>query len=65
MVIKTFDSKNISRGFSDEIFRVFKNKHPNTELSPINMSPDVKFMIKRVKIKNKKKTKKLRAKHGV
>ncbi|MEK7523858.1 MAG: DUF4325 domain-containing protein [Patescibacteria group bacterium] len=41
--------KNIGQGFSDEIFRVFANKHQEIELHPINMNNDVKFMIERAK----------------
>lgn len=47
VILDFSDVKNIGQGFSDEIFRVFKNKHPEIELAPINMSPDVRFMIKR------------------
>lgn len=38
----------IGQAFADEIFRVFKNKHPSIELRPINMAEGVKFMIDRV-----------------
>lgn len=41
--------KYIGQGFADEIFRVFKNKHPNIELVPINTDRDVDFMIRRSK----------------
>ncbi len=54
--------KNIGQGFSDEIFRVFANKHPEIELKPINTSNDVKFMVERAK---KEETSKLHKKHGV
>ncbi len=37
----------IGQAFSDEIFRVFKNKNPAIELKPINMNEAVAFMIAR------------------
>lgn len=49
VILDFSDVKNIGQGFADEIFRVFKNGHPGVELLPINMSPDVKFMIERAK----------------
>lgn len=55
VILDFSEVKNIGQGFSDEIFRVFKNKHPYIELSPINMSHDVKFMIERAESENKKK----------
>ena len=36
---------DIGQAFADEIFRVFKREHPGTELTAINLSPDVKKMI--------------------
>lgn len=53
VILDFSDVKNIGQGFSDEIFRVFKNKHPDIELDPINMSPDVEFMIRRAQKENK------------
>lgn len=38
----------IGQAFADEIFRVFKNKHPDVHLVPVNTSTDVSNMIKRV-----------------
>jgi anti-sigma regulatory factor (Ser/Thr protein kinase) len=38
----------IGQGFSDEVFRVFKNNHPNVELVPINCSEAVYQMIQHV-----------------
>jgi anti-sigma regulatory factor (Ser/Thr protein kinase)/anti-anti-sigma regulatory factor len=37
----------IGQAFADEVFRVFKAKHPNVELLPINVSPEVRRMISR------------------
>lgn len=45
-----FDFKGITtvgQGFVDEIFRVFKNKHPEIKIRFCNENNDVKFMIKR------------------
>lgn len=39
----------IGQAFSDEIFRVFANEHPDIELAYINANPDVENMIKRAK----------------
>ena len=48
-VILDFDQVPIvGQAFADEIFRVFKNKHPNIEVRPINMVEGVRFMIDRV-----------------
>ncbi|MCX6763360.1 MAG: DUF4325 domain-containing protein [Candidatus Moranbacteria bacterium] len=38
----------IGQGFADEIFRVYKSKHPEINITPINMNEAVKFMINRV-----------------
>ena len=35
----------IGQAFADEVFRVFKNAHPNVHLVPINCSPTVQRMI--------------------
>jgi len=40
--------KTIGQAFADEIFRVFRNKHKEITILPINMNQEVKFMIKRV-----------------
>ena len=44
------DFKGIStvgQGFVDEVFRVFKSKHPGIEIIYTNANDDVKFMIER------------------
>jgi DNA-binding Lrp family transcriptional regulator len=38
--------QNIGQGFADEVFRVFADSHPNTELRPLNASPAVHAMIR-------------------
>ena len=38
----------IGQAFADEVFRVFPNEHPNTQLMPINTNSEVKRMIERV-----------------
>lgn len=40
--------KTIGPSFADEVFRVFKIKHPEIEIIPINMNETVEFMVKRV-----------------
>lgn len=37
----------VGQGFVDEVFRVFKNKHPEIEIGYINVNNDIEFMIKR------------------
>ncbi|MDX2441805.1 MAG: DUF4325 domain-containing protein [Desulfobacterales bacterium] len=40
--------KQIGQAFADQVFRVFKNKHPEVRLLVINTTKDVDNMIKRV-----------------
>ncbi|MCM2544858.1 STAS-like domain-containing protein [Burkholderia glumae] len=40
---------SIGQGFADEIFRVFKNQHPEVSIAVLNANDDVTFMIKRVR----------------
>ncbi len=48
-VILDFDQvQTIGQGFADEVFRVFRQQHPGTAISAINMSQTVRFMIERV-----------------
>lgn len=42
------DVQIVGQGFADQLFRVFKNEHPNVNLIPINMSEDVEFMVRHV-----------------
>lgn len=37
----------VGQGFVDEVFRVFKNKHPAIKVEYINANKDVEFMVKR------------------
>lgn len=49
VVVLDFDKvPMIGQAFADEIFRVFKNKHPDIDIRPINMAEGVKFMVDRV-----------------
>jgi len=41
--------KTIGQGFTDEIFRVYKNRFPKKKLIPINYSKAIEFMIERSK----------------
>jgi anti-sigma regulatory factor (Ser/Thr protein kinase)/biotin operon repressor len=46
-----FDFKNvptIGQAFADEIFRVFKNSHPDIQLTPVHMNETVRFWVERV-----------------
>ena len=49
VIFLDFDGvKTIGQAFADEIFRVFRNKHKEITILPINVDEEVKFMIKRV-----------------
>lgn len=39
--------KFVGQGFADEIFRVYKNEHPEVTFQYVNANEDVEFMIKR------------------
>ncbi|MDZ4201937.1 MAG: DUF4325 domain-containing protein [Gallionella sp.] len=41
--------EEIGQAFSDEVFRVFQNAHPDTRLVPVNMTAAVKEMVARAK----------------
>lgn len=48
-IILDFDRvPNVGQAFADEVFRVFKGRHPNISIVPINMNETVRFMVKRV-----------------
>ena len=48
-VVLDFDKvPTVGQAFADEIFRVFKLKHPEIKIMPINMNEGVKFMVERV-----------------
>ncbi len=39
----------IGHGFADELFRVFTRSHPDLELHPVGMSPQVAAMVASVR----------------
>lgn len=48
-IILDFDQvPTIGQAFADEIFRVFKNKHPDIQMTPANMNDTVRFWVERV-----------------
>jgi len=48
-IVLDFDQvPNVGQAFADEIFRVFKNKHPGIQVTPTNMNEAVHFMVERV-----------------
>jgi anti-sigma regulatory factor (Ser/Thr protein kinase) len=48
-IILDFDNvQMVGQAFADEIFRVFKERHPHIEIQPINMNEGVRFMVERV-----------------
>jgi len=38
---------SVGQAFADEVFRVFKNDHPDIKLQPVNMNTAVNFMVER------------------
>lgn len=52
-IVLDFDRvPNIGQAFADEIFRVFRSRHPKISIEPINMNGAVKFMAERVEKPN-------------
>ena len=52
-VILDFENvPTVGQAFADEIFRVFKNKHADIQLVPVNMNEAVQFMVDRVEGSN-------------
>jgi hypothetical protein len=48
LIVLDFDQvPTVGQAFADEIFRVFRQKHPDIKIEPINMNETVNFMIKR------------------
>ena len=47
------DVQDIGQAFADEIFRVFKNAHPEIALYAVNTSPEIDRMIAYVTTTNK------------
>lgn len=48
-IILDFDRvPTVGQGFADEIFRVFQDRHPGIEITPVNTNEAVNFMINRV-----------------
>ena len=48
MVVLDFAGlEEIGQAFADEVFRVFQQAHPGTQLLPVNMTPEVGKMVKR------------------
>ncbi len=48
-IILDFDQvPTIGQAFADEIFRVFKNRHPHIKIIPTNMNETVRFWVERV-----------------
>jgi STAS-like domain of unknown function (DUF4325)/Histidine kinase-like ATPase domain len=41
------DVDEIGQAFADEVFRVFRNQHPDVAISHVNANPDVQKMIRR------------------
>jgi hypothetical protein len=39
--------ERVGQAFVDEVFRVWKSDHPQTAIVPINMRPNVEFMVRR------------------
>jgi hypothetical protein len=41
------DVTTVGQGFVDEVFRIFKDRHPNVKIEFVNANEDVQFMILR------------------
>ncbi len=49
LIILDFDRvPSVGQAFADEVFRVFKNTHPDITIQPTNMNEAVRFMVERV-----------------
>jgi len=49
VIILDFDRvPTVGQAFADEIFRVFRNRHPEIKVKPLNMNEAVEFMVRRV-----------------
>ena len=48
MVDHIVDNNMTKQEFTDEVFRVFKNKHREISIDPVNTQEAVRFMIGRV-----------------
>lgn len=50
VVVMDYDQvPSVGQAFADEIYRVFKIKHPDIEMEDINMNETVKFMVSRAR----------------
>lgn len=50
LIILDFDKvKTIGQAFADEVFRVFKKKHPKITIESVNTNESIDFMLKRVR----------------
>jgi anti-sigma regulatory factor (Ser/Thr protein kinase) len=47
VILDFSDVRSVGQGFVDEVFRVYKNAHPEVKISYINANDDVEFMIRR------------------
>lgn len=47
-VVMDFDRvPTVGQAFADEVFRVYRERHPDTIIQPVNMNESVRFMIER------------------
>lgn len=47
IVLDFKEVERVGQAFVDEVFRVWKRDHPQTAIVPINMRPNVEFMVRR------------------
>lgn len=50
VVLDFAEVEHIGQAFSDEVFRVFANEHPEVELVPVHANPEVQQMIRRAEV---------------
>lgn len=50
IIVMDYDKvPTVGQAFTDEVYRVFKNKKPNIKIQDINMNESVRFMVERAK----------------
>ena len=47
VILDFSDVRTVGQGFVDEVFRVYRNAHPNVKISYTNANSDIDFMIRR------------------
>ncbi|MDP3013928.1 MAG: DUF4325 domain-containing protein [Candidatus Subteraquimicrobiales bacterium] len=48
IVLDFRDVKIVGQAFADEVFRIWRQKHPNIDIEPVNTNENIEFIIKHV-----------------